>query len=74
MNQGYELRITEGKGEGVVACKDLQRGQLVMKGKIEKELRESTSHSSQISRNRHVLHAGLISKVNHLRVPSSSLP
>lgn len=41
MNQGYELRITEGKGEGVVACKDFQRGQLVMKGKIEKELEKA---------------------------------
>ncbi len=41
MNQGYELRIAEGKGEGMVACRDFQRGQLVMKGKIEKELRES---------------------------------
>ena len=40
MNQGYELRITEGKGEGVIACKDFQLGQLVMKGKIEKELKK----------------------------------
>jgi len=44
MNPGYEVRITEGKGEGVVACRDFQRGQLVMKGKIEKELETSTSH------------------------------
>ena len=73
MNQGYELRIAEGKGEGMVACRDFQRGQLVMKGKIEKELRESTSHSSQISRNRHVLHAGLISKVNHSCNPNCGI-
>ena len=73
MNPGYELRITEGKGEGVVACRDFQRGQLVMKGKIEKELETSTSHSSQIGRNRHVLHAGLISTVNHSCNPNCGI-
>jgi len=73
MNQGYELRITEGKGEGVISCKDFQRGQLVMKGKIEKDLEKSTSHSSQIDRKRHVLHAGLISKVNHSCHPNCGI-
>ncbi len=73
MDQGYELRITEGRGEGMIACNDFQRGQLVMQGKIEKELKKSTSHSSQIGRNRHVLHAGLISKVNHSCNPNCGI-
>ena len=73
MDQGYELRITEGRGEGMIACKDFQRSQLVMQGTIEKELEKSTSHSSQIGRNRHVLHAGLISKVNHSCNPNCGI-
>jgi uncharacterized protein len=73
MSQGYELRTTEGKGQGVFACQDFQRRQFVMKGQIEKELEKGTSHSSQIGRNRHVLHAGLISRVNHSCDPNCGI-
>ena len=44
-----------------------------MKGQIEKELEKGTSHSSQIGRNRHVLHAGLISRVNHSCDPNCGI-
>ena len=73
MQAQYELRNTPGKGEGIFALKEFKAGELVMVGRIEKELETSDSHSSQIGENRHVLHGGLISKVNHCCDPNCGI-
>ncbi len=73
MQTKYELRNISGKGEGVFALKEFKAGELVMVGQIEKELETSHSHSSQIGENRHVLHGGLISKVNHCCDPNCGI-
>lgn len=65
MENGYELRKTAGKGEGVFATKYFTAGEIVILGKIEKKLYKNHSHASQIGENKYVLHAGLITKVNH---------
>ena len=73
MTLGYELRNTKTKGEGIYATQNFKKGELVMIGKIEKELKESHSHSSQIGLNRHVFHGELISKVNHSCNPNCGI-
>jgi len=65
MKEGFELRRTVRKGEGVFATRSFKRGETVMVGIIERVLDGNDSHASQIGENRYVLHAGLISKVNH---------
>ncbi|MFI9559332.1 SET domain-containing protein [Nonomuraea endophytica] len=65
MNDSYELRSTDSKGEGVFATRTFQIGQTVMVGVIDRELDRNHAHASQVSANRFVLHRGLISKVNH---------
>jgi hypothetical protein len=65
MKDGFELRETAGKGEGVFATRSFKAGETVMVGVIKKLLDRNHSHASQIGENKHVLHAGLISKVNH---------
>ena len=73
METGFMLKNTKGKGEGVYAQKEFKNGELVMPGIIQKELTQSTSHSSQIGETRHVLHDGLISKVNHSCDPNCGI-
>ena len=65
LNNGYELRKTVGKGEGIFATKCFKVGETVMIGKIEKKLYKNHSHASQVGENEYVLHAGSITKVNH---------
>lgn len=65
IQNGFELRNTTGKGEGIFATKSFKPGDTVMVGVIEKTLLENHSHASQISEHVYVFHAGLISKVNH---------
>ena len=65
MKDGFELRGTEGKGEGIFATRSFKTGETVMVGRIEKVLDGNYSHASQIGENKYVLHAGSISKVNH---------
>ncbi len=65
MKDGFELRESPGKGEGVFTTKPYKVGDIVMVGVIEKVLDGNHSHASQIGENEYVLHAGLISKVNH---------
>ncbi len=62
---GFELRIIEGKGEGIFATQSFNAGETVMIGRIEKVLDTNDSHASQVGENKYVRHAGLISKVNH---------
>lgn len=65
MENGYELRKTAPKGEGIFATSPFETGDIVMLGIIDKEFKENNSHTSQIGKNRYVIHKGLIPKVNH---------
>jgi len=65
MKDGYELRESFGKGEGIFATKSFKAGDIVMVGVIKEVLNGNHSHASQIGENEYVLHAGLITKVNH---------
>ena len=71
--QGYELRETPGKGEGIFATQNFQPGEIVMVGRIEKMVDKNNSHASQIGLHTYVMHAGLISKVNHSCDPNCGI-
>ena len=73
MEDGYKLKITVGKGEGVFATRLLKACETVMVGVIEKVLDGNYSHASQIGENKYVLHAGSISKVNHSCDPNCGI-
>jgi hypothetical protein len=73
MEDGFELRETAGKGEGVVATRSFKAGETVMVGFIKKMLDRNHSHASQIGENKYVFHAGLISKVNHSCDPNCGI-
>lgn len=60
-----ELRITEGKGEGVFANRSFRVRELVLEGVIERRLSENTAHASQVGLFEFVLLGGLGPKVNH---------
>ncbi len=68
-----ELRDSSEKGEGIFALNFFNVGEIVMVGKIESLLNENHSHASQIGENKHVLHAGLITKVNHSCNPNCGI-
>lgn len=73
MKDGFELRKSSGKGEGIFATKSFTVGDIVMVGVIKEVLNGNHSHASQIGENEHVLHAGLISKVNHSCAPNCGI-
>ncbi len=65
MNDGFELRKSFGKGEGIFATKSFKIGDIVMVGRIKEKLTENHSHASQVGEHEYVFHAGLITKTNH---------
>ena len=65
MKVGFELRETPEKGEGIFFILSFKVGDIVMIGVIQEGLNENHSHASQVGENEYILHAGLISKVNH---------
>ena len=73
MNNGFELRLTSGKGEGVFATLPFKAGDTVIVGVIEKILDKNDSHASQVGENKYVRHAGLTSKVNHSCNPNCGI-
>ena len=73
MDDGFELRVSDRKGEGVFANRSFKTNEIVMVGTIEKILKENHSHASQISENEYAFHAGLISKVNHSCDPNCGI-
>ena len=73
MEDRFELREISGKGMGVFATKSFKVGDIVMIGVIKEVLKGNNSHSSQIGENEYVLHAGLISKVNHSCDPNCGI-
>ncbi|MFQ5735960.1 MAG: SET domain-containing protein-lysine N-methyltransferase [Thermodesulfobacteriota bacterium] len=70
---GFELRGSAGKGEGIFATRSFNAGETVMVGIIEKVLEKNHSHASQVGENEYVLHAGSISKVNHCCDPNCGI-
>ena len=73
MKDGFELRESSRKGEGVFATKSFKVGDIAMIGVIKEVLSGNHSHASQIGVNEYVLHAGLISKVNHSCDPNCGI-
>jgi len=73
IKDGFELRESVEKGEGIFLTRLFKAGETVMVGRIEKELEDNHSHASQVGKNKHVLHAGLISKVNHSCSPNCGI-
>lgn len=73
LKDGFELRESAGKGEGVFATRSFKVGEIVMVGIIKKALEENHSHASQVGENEYVFHAGLISKVNHSCDPNCGI-
>ncbi len=73
MNDGFELRKSSGKGEGIFATKIFKVGEIVMVGVIEEAMNGNHSHASQVGENEYVLHAGLITKVNHSCDPNCGI-
>jgi len=73
MKDGFELRESSGKGEGIFATKSFKASNIVMVGVIKEALNENHSHASQIGENEYVLHAGLITKVNHSCDPNCGI-
>jgi hypothetical protein len=73
MDDGFELRGTDEKGEGIFATRPFQINEMVMVGVIDRELDRNHSHASQVSAERFVLHAGLVPKVNHSCEPNCGI-
>lgn len=73
MTEGFELRNTPGKGEGVFANRSFQAEETVMIGVIEQILNDNHSHASQIGESTHVFHGGLVPKVNHSCDPNCGI-
>jgi uncharacterized protein len=73
MKPGFELRETSEKGDGIFATKSFEEGDIVMVGVIKEVLNGNYSHASQIAKNRHVLHEGLVSRVNHSCDPNCGI-
>ena len=69
----FELKESDEKGAGVFAVGSFHTGDIVMIGTIEKNVGENHSHASQVGENRYVLHAGLISRVNHSCEPNCGI-
>ncbi len=73
MKDGFELRKSSGKGEGIFATESFEVGNIVMVGVIKEVLNGNHSHASQIGENKYVLHAGFITKVNHSCDPNCGI-
>ncbi len=73
IEDGFELRNSFDKGEGVFATTSFDSNEIVMTGVIKKTLNENHSHASQIGEHDYVFHAGLITKVNHSCEPNCGI-
>jgi hypothetical protein len=73
MDDGFELRMTDNRGEGVFAARSFQLGETVLVGRIDRELDHNHPHASQIGEDHFVLHGGLIPKVNHSCEPNCGI-
>ena len=72
-NDGFELRTSCDKGEGIFASRSFHSGETVMTGVIAETVSRNHSHASQVGKNEYILHAGLVSKVNHSCEPNCGI-
>ncbi|WP_299455814.1 SET domain-containing protein-lysine N-methyltransferase [uncultured Microscilla sp.] len=70
---GYELKIMENKGEGMIVTKPFAAEDVVMKGRIAKLLGGNHSHASQMGEHTWAIHEGIIHKVNHSCAPNCGI-
>jgi hypothetical protein len=70
MDNGFELRRTAGKGEGVFATRLFEVGDTVMVGRILRVLDDNHAHATQSGLDKYVLYDRLIPKVNHSCQPN----
>lgn len=70
MENGYELRTTATKGEGVFATRAFKAGETVMIATIETILDQNDSHATQIGEHQFARFSGLMSKHNHSCSPN----
>ncbi|MEJ7716071.1 MAG: SET domain-containing protein-lysine N-methyltransferase [Thermoleophilaceae bacterium] len=70
---GYELRTTEGKGDGVFALRCFGVGETVLVGIIKCRIVGNHSHATQVGLREHVQLGGLCSKVNHSCSPNCGI-
>lgn len=68
-----EIKSVPPKGKGVFAGKSFKKGEIVLVGKIEKELSENHSHASQIGLTRFILHNEVYRLVNHSCDPNCGI-
>ena len=73
ISNGCEVRESSGKDRGVFATTSFQPNAIVMVGAIKDVLDVNHSHASQIGEAEFVLHAGLISTVNHSCGPNCGI-
>ena len=73
MNEAYELRTTQSKGEGIYSTIVYKVGDTVMVGAIENGVDENHSHASQIGIDEFAFHGGLVTKVNHSCDPNCGI-
>jgi len=73
MEDGYEVRTTPQKGEGLFATRKFNFREIVVRGEIEKRVDGNHSHASQIGENSYAIYAGLLSKINHSCEPNCGL-
>ena len=74
MDNGYELKECQNKGQGIFATKKFISGNLVMVGFIKEDnIDKNHSHASQMGESRYALHGGDITKVNHSCNPNCGI-
>lgn len=71
--EGYELRKTGPRGEGIFATRTFVVGEIIMIGYILEVLSSNDSHASQIGENKFIRHGGCIKKVNHSCEPNCGI-
>ena len=74
MDNGYELKECQNKGQGIFATKRFMSGNVVMVGFIKEDnIDKNHSHASQMGEFRYALHGGDITKVNHSCNPNCGI-
>lgn len=71
--EGYKLQHIPKKGEGIIATKKFQQGDIIMRGDIIKIFGGNHSHAAQIGQNTWAIHAGITHKANHSCNPNMGI-
>ncbi len=73
LNDGYELRKTGPRGEGIFSTHTFGIGETIMIGHILERLSRNDSHASQVGENEFIRHGGVIKKINHSCEPNCGI-